>query len=164
MIKINGNIIGNECYPNNERILKIPKFNTNIFEIEFKYTTDIDISILGMCKRYLDDSYESPLITLVMKYVPYSRMDRKIEGYMFSLKYFCKLINDLNFDTVVVLDPHSNVTTALLDRSEDVTEQVRSIIMMHMDNLCNEKNWNACEFESEAGYLRFFKKKKDEVL
>lgn len=121
MIKINGYIVGNECYPNNERILKIPKFNNPTkFNIELKYTTDIDISILVMCKKYLDDKYNNPEVTLTMKYVPYSRMDRNIEGYMFSLKYFCKLINDLKFDTVVVLDPHSNVTTALLDRCIEI--------------------------------------------
>ena len=122
MISINGYSIGDKCYPNNERILevahyKINEFETIVdFEIEMKYTTDIDISLLIMCKKYLDDMFSNPKITLRMKYVPYSRMDRYIEGYMFSLKYFCKMINDLNFDKVTVLDPHSNVTTALLDR------------------------------------------------
>lgn len=117
MISINGIVIGSKCFPNNERILNTPRgASSKEFDIEFKYTTDIDISVLIMCKKYLDDKFNNPKVTLVMKYVPYSRMDRNIDGFMFSLKYFCKLINDLNFNKVVVLDVHSNVTTALLDR------------------------------------------------
>lgn len=67
----------------------------------------------------------------------------------------------------VLLDPLSNevylgkydplkMTTS--DRSNDVSKQVKAILMKHMDRLCNDNNWTACEFESKAGYLRFFKK------
>ena len=64
-----------------------------------------------------------------MKYIPYSRMDRKIKGDVFTLKYFCQLINDLKFDGVEVLDPHSNVATGLLDRCReiDVSDFVGSV-------------------------------------
>ena len=120
MVSINGYSIGNECYPNNERIFKTKEFDTDDFTIEIKYETDIDISILIMCKKYLDDKFNNPKVTLIMKYVPYSRMDRNIKGYMFSLKYFCQLINDLKFHRVIVLDIHSNVATALLDRCEEI--------------------------------------------
>lgn len=118
MVKINGQIVGNECYPNNERILfSIDEYDTtHPIRIDFIYETDIDISVLIMYKRYLDDIYPENKKVLHMKYIPYSRMDRRIEGYIFSLKYFCQTINDLNFDKVIVLDPHSNVSTALLDR------------------------------------------------
>ena len=140
MISINGYPIGTNCYPNNERMFEKPiisgMFQTDEFTIDFKYGTDIDISILIMTKKYLDDIFNNPKVTLRMKYVPYSRMDRYIDGYMFSLKYFCKLINDLNFHKVIVLDPHSNMTTALLDRCfeinidqylDKVFEQVKNI-------------------------------------
>jgi len=125
MISINGYPIGTKCYPNNERILETSNilnlaFNIRKFTIEMKYTTDIDISMLSMVKRYIDDTIENPEVTLIMKYVPYSRMDRNIQGYMFSLKYFCKMINDLNFHKVMVLDAHSNVTIALLDRCVEI--------------------------------------------
>jgi len=141
MITINGYPIGNKCYPNNERILETSDisnlaFNIRKFTIEMKYTTDIDISILSMIKRYLDDTIENPEVTLIMKYVPYSRMDRNIKGYMFSLKYFCKMINDLNFHKVMVLDTHSNVTTALLDRCVeiDVNQYIYKVLNnVHVD-------------------------------
>ena len=138
MISINGYPVGNKCYPNNERILEVPTtslaFQTDNFTIDFKYHTDIDISVLTMTKKYLDDAYNNPKITLNMKYVPYSRMDRSIKGYMFSLKYFCKLINDLNFYKVIVLDPHSSVTTALLDRCSEID------IRQYICNILNKAN------------------------
>jgi ribose-phosphate pyrophosphokinase len=123
MVKVNGQIIGSDCFPNNERILKISEMESSHFEIEFKYSTDIDISILIMLKKYLDDRYNNSTTTLVMNYIPYSRMDRQIDGFMFSLKYFCQLINDLKFTKVIVLDPHSNVSTALLDRCSEISIQ-----------------------------------------
>lgn len=119
MIKVNDYPIGNECFPNNERILKIPIIYDTPIYIEMKYTTDIDIAVLSMVKKYLDDNFDNP-VELIMLYVPYSRMDRIIKGHIFSLKYFCKLINDLNFSNVMILDPHSNVTPALLNRCEEL--------------------------------------------
>ena len=44
-------------------------------------------------------------------------MDRvKTESDVFTLKYFAKFINSMNFDAVSVLDPHSYVSEALIDR------------------------------------------------
>ena len=61
----------------------------------------------------------------------------------------------------IYLGKYNSVKMMTTDRSEDVSEQVKAILMMHMERLCNDNNWTACEFESEAGYLRFFKKGKE---
>ena len=50
-----------------------------------------------------------------MPFCPYGQMDRKIEGSMFSFKYFAQFINSLNFTTVTIYDPHSSVMPALLN-------------------------------------------------
>lgn len=56
-------------------------------------------------------------ITLAMGYVPYARQDRICnKGESLSIKVFTGIINSLNFSKVIILDPHSDVTTALLDR------------------------------------------------
>ncbi len=121
MVTINGVEIGLDCFPNNERIFKTDDITGSLgFTIEMKYEYDIDITKLIMAKRFLDDKYNNPRVYLKMLYIPYSRMDREIEGYMFSLKYFCKIINELNFHSVLVLDAHSNVSTALLDRCKEI--------------------------------------------
>ena len=154
MISINGCLIGDKCYPNNERILENAIISTmsptDEFTIDFKYGTDIDISVLIMTKKYLDDMFNNPKVTLRMKYVPYSRMDRYIEGYMFSLKYFCKMINDLNFHKVIVLDPHSNVTTALLDRCFEIN------IDQYLDKVFDMVNIDYVFYPDAGSHKRYY--------
>ena len=56
------------------------------------------------------------IASLEMPYVPFSRQDRVNEvGECFSLDLFCKLINSIRADEIVVTDPHSDVATALLN-------------------------------------------------
>lgn len=58
-------------------------------------------------------------LTLQLPYLPNARMDRVHgEQDVFTLKHFAKFINSLLFDRVIVLDPHSNVAAALIDRIE----------------------------------------------
>lgn len=57
-----------------------------------------------------------------MPYIPHARMDRVQElEDVFTLKYFCQVINSLHFDKVIVRDAHSNVSLALLDRVIDLS-------------------------------------------
>ena len=55
-------------------------------------------------------------IYLLMPYIPNARMDRvKNEEDVFTLKYFAEILNSLNFTSVMVLDPHSSVSEALIN-------------------------------------------------
>ncbi|MBK7898862.1 MAG: ribose-phosphate pyrophosphokinase [Azonexus sp.] len=56
-------------------------------------------------------------ISLDLPYVPYARQDRVCNpGEALAAKVFCTLINGLGFASVTILDPHSDVVPALLDR------------------------------------------------
>ena len=59
-------------------------------------------------------------VNLYMPYIPNARMDRpdKEGKRVFTLKYFAEIINSLNFGKVIVLDPHSTVSTALINNLE----------------------------------------------
>ncbi|MBQ4283983.1 MAG: ribose-phosphate pyrophosphokinase [Lachnospira sp.] len=58
-------------------------------------------------------------IELKMPYIPNARQDRvKKPEDVFTLKYFAGMINELGFSKVTVLDPHSYVSEALIDRVE----------------------------------------------
>src|ERR1019366_6917050 len=60
---------------------------------------------------------------IIIPYFPYARQDRITEKHTaFSLKVFAKLINDLNFDEVVSLDVHSDVTPALVNNMRVVSQ------------------------------------------
>lgn len=64
------------------------------------------------------------LYRLEMDYVPFGRQDRvAVEGEAFSLKVFCDLINGLGFEKVSILDPHSDVTTALINNVEVMPQE-----------------------------------------
>lgn len=55
-------------------------------------------------------------IQLMMPYIPNARMDRVKSGdEVFTLKWFADFINSMNFCHVAVLDPHSNVSVALIN-------------------------------------------------
>lgn len=55
---------------------------------------------------------------LILPFVPGARQDRlNDEGdYLFTIKSVAKMINDRNFPKVTILDPHSEVTPALINR------------------------------------------------
>jgi ribose-phosphate pyrophosphokinase len=55
-------------------------------------------------------------VSLFIPYVPYGRQDRVVRyGESFSMEVFACLINSCCFDEVVIADPHSEVTTHLLN-------------------------------------------------
>jgi len=130
-VLLNGKMIGNRCYPNNERIFDIKDTGIGRFNIiTLNYETDIDIAILSIIARFLKDEHPQSFNRLIMRYIPYERMDRKIDGYIFSLKYFCQMINELHFDEVYVMNAHSSVSTALLDRVKemDISQHIHDVI------------------------------------
>ena len=55
---------------------------------------------------------------LVLPFIPAARQDRlNPEGdFLFTLKSVAKMLNDRQFDDVVVIDPHSHVATDLIER------------------------------------------------
>lgn len=70
-------------------------------------------------------------LSLDMPYIPNARQDRvKTKEDVFTLKYFAQVINWLNFASVTVLDPHSAVSEALIDRIRVRTPEafVRKVI------------------------------------
>lgn len=55
-------------------------------------------------------------IYLELPYIPYARQDRICnEGEALSAKVFASLLNSLEFDSVLVADPHSDVAPALIN-------------------------------------------------
>ncbi len=55
-------------------------------------------------------------IEAFIPYVPYARQDRvMVPGESLSIKVFAGLLNDLQLDKVIIFDPHSDVTPALIN-------------------------------------------------
>lgn len=89
-------------------------------------------------------------ITLNLPYIVNARQDRiKTESEVFTLKHFADLINFLNFKNVCVYDPHSPVSTALINHVEiemPVIEMIK-VLNFYPDAIS--------AFTDEGGYKRY---------
>lgn len=122
--------IKRESFPDGTLHMSVPA--GDIRSIEWFYEDDAELFMLICIKRHLDASpYQRSKVRLALPYIPHARMDRvKEENDVFTLKYFAEIINSLNFHTVDVVDAHSNVSLALIDRVNpiDVAPYIMSAI------------------------------------
>jgi len=117
MIKLNGKEVEYKTFPNGETMLvheSVKDLGYVVNEVLFKYENDSDLIKLMFLKKYLD-ALGWGNIDLVITYMPYSRMDRSENSSPFTLKYVSEFINSLKFQDVTVIEPHSDVTPALLN-------------------------------------------------
>jgi ribose-phosphate pyrophosphokinase len=120
VIKLNGIEVDFKSFPNGETLVNGDQLSllTDTFyinKIVFKFENDGDLIKLMFVKKYLEDKNLSA--SLKIFYMPYSRMDRVEGNSVFTLKYVSNFINSLDFVKVEVIEPHSNVTMALLNKS-----------------------------------------------
>ena len=132
MIKVNDKDLDMILFPDGTPLLRLPVteyFQTmpinNVLKdlsatdkpviITWKYDSDAEFLRVNYIVNHLR-SKGIQHIHLYMPYIPNARFDRvKKEDEIFTLKYFANLINDMNFDSVTALDPHSYVSEALID-------------------------------------------------
>lgn len=128
-------------------------------EIHIKLNNNIDYSNIDMVvitNRFKDgDDIIKVLIAkdalelkgiknfhLVMPYIPYARQDRQCaDGESLTLKVFSKIINNANFDKIHVIDAHSDVAPALLDKSNNISNLkyvVQAVEYIHKENNLND--------------------------
>ena len=114
MIKVDDIVVEARRFPDHALLVKALtlKGHGRICNIEWKYEDDSELFTLICLRKH----YSQAEAHLWMFYCPHARMDRvKNAGDVFTLKYFAEVINDLNFKQVNILDPHSNVCTALIN-------------------------------------------------
>lgn len=152
MIKVNGTIIEQGKFPDGTLLIKYDAqelvFPTTI---EWNYESDSELFALICLKRHLDN-YAGALshIHLILPYLPNARQDRvKNPEDIFTLKFFCETINSLNFDRVSVLDVHSNVSLALLNKVEQLE------VMPHIDKALDQVDCGrTCIFYPDEGAMK----------
>ena len=60
--------------------------------------------------------YRQIPVSVFIPYIPYARQDKRmVNGEPFSLKVFADIINTQNYDEVMVFDPHSDVSGAVIN-------------------------------------------------
>ena len=81
-------------------------------------TNSDDLMELALVKDAVERFFSSASLkmSLILPYMPYARQDRVCSpGEALSLRVAATFINSLGFDKIVVTDPHSDVTPALLN-------------------------------------------------
>lgn len=138
MITINGTQIEKHHFPDGtQRLTNIP-FNdfidSDLVWIDWKYENDEELFTLYCLVRHIRANFADKVkhLDLHLDYIPNARMDRvKSTDEVFTLKYFCEIINLMGFDTVYVLDPHSDVSVALLNnvRVKSFADNFKKVII-----------------------------------
>lgn len=122
MIQYNGEQIKIGYFPDNTLLLKKNILEEKV-EIRWFFENNEELVALYFLVQHLRE-HGVEEIELNMPYIPNARQDRvKQSDDIFTLKYFAKLINEMEFSKVIVLDPHSYVSEALIDRLEVQSSQ-----------------------------------------
>lgn len=151
MIIVNGKELNVERFPNGESMIREidnEVYYMNRIVVTLKYEDDRDLINLMLVKKHIDETIIGNFIAtkLNLTYMPYSRMDRVENTYqVFTLKHIAEFINNLNFDVVEILEPHSDVTPALIKHAVVNNKSIKIA----------ERVWNELDFEEGEDYLVF---------
>ena len=126
MISINGVPVVPESFPDGTQKIdfSLGVISQEIIEnktayITWLYESDKELFSLLCISKNIKEHFPLLQQALVMPYIPNARFDRvKEPSECFTLKYFAEIINSLGFVKVIVTDPHSDVSTALIDHVE----------------------------------------------
>lgn len=118
MISVNNYVVNVNHFPDGTQNLELMYVgDPSNYSIVWRYEREEELSTLIYITKHLRNIYGTKEIKLKMYYLPNARMDRTHEcNEVFTLKYFSDVINWLNFDSVEILDVHSNVGAALINK------------------------------------------------
>jgi ribose-phosphate pyrophosphokinase len=141
MILYNGREVHFGRYPNGEVNLRKFKIDPQDLDhvVTLKYEGDEDLFHLLLVRDALS---VRPILRIL--YAPYSRMDRESDVFIFSLKTFAKFINAMDWERVVIYEPHSDVTPALLDRVQVVHVTASERMKDEIDRSFDGQSYQVC--------------------
>jgi len=109
-------------YPSGEPLIPWGTWNNPVLRVLLRpRTMQTFLAAMWWIDALVERGYNTP--ELILPFVPGARQDRLNESgdYLFTIKSVAKMLNERNFPQVIVLDPHSEVTPALIDRCRIVT-------------------------------------------
>jgi ribose-phosphate pyrophosphokinase len=150
MIHVNGALIEQHHFGAGELNIKLFGCGQETMRILWNYESDEEIFTLACIRCH----YANSRCILTMPYLPHARMDRvKNPEDVFTLRTFASFINGLHFDEVRVLDAHSNVGIALIERC--INESPKNHIQRAIDKLGYPKEHLCLFFPDEGAQKRY---------
>ncbi len=122
-ILVNNQIVESFEFPGGECQIRVPiQKYSDITKITAQLFNANDIMRLLLTVDAIRRIQPQTSIELTIPYFPYARQDRVCnEGEALSVKVMANLINDLHCQKLIVIDPHSDVTPALLNNVQIVS-------------------------------------------
>lgn len=107
--------------------------NDKVLHFIFNWDSNDDLIELMLMVDAINAINPTVKKLLTIAYFPYGRQDRVSNyGEPHSARVVCKMINSCGFDTVQVLDPHSDVIEALIDNVQVITQD--QMFMRYFEN------------------------------
>lgn len=162
MIYVNDILITPTLFPDNtSQIWKLPEYLLNEKSLYVKWTYDSEGEFLQLAqlKALLDLSADN--IMLSIDYLPYARQDKYISNNTtFALAPFAKLLNSLEFNEIIISDPHSLIAIGMIKNSEsyypdtqliNTFENTKSNVVCYPDKGAVNKYTKIYQFEHIYG-------------
>lgn len=120
MIYVNGSPLKVTLFPDNtSQVWQVPQLDipdTNWVHIVWEFSHEGEFMHLAQLKALLDA--KNFRCTLRIKYLPYARQDKPITNETtFALTPFAYMLNTLQFEEIIINDPHSDVALKMIYNS-----------------------------------------------
>ena len=119
MIKLNGKEVEIGTFPNGEcnyskDSIKVNEYKPN--EVEFRFEDNGSLMDLYFIMQHIrkNKGQYNPT-NLRISYMPYSRMDRDNDDYLYTLDYLKDFFKTFGHIAITVVEPHSEVTLEMLN-------------------------------------------------
>lgn len=145
MIYINGSPLNVTLFPDNtSQVWQVSQLNipdTNWVHIVWDFSHEGEFMQLAQLKHLLD---LGPIrSTLRIKYLPYGRQDKHTaNNATFALRPFANLLNSLNFEEIIIHDPHSQTALDLIHNSK--AQYPTKELQKSMEAIGFDKSWIIC--------------------
>ncbi len=142
MIYVNGTPLNVTRFPDNTtQVWKVTQLdipNTNWVHIVWDFEHEAEILHIAQLKDLLDS--KGFRAALRIKYLPYARQDKTISNTAtFALHTFANILNGMNFEEIIITDPHSLIAIELIKNSRaeyPVGEVMGVALEMKADLFC----------------------------
>lgn len=168
MLKINNIVVGKECFPNKEKVIRAIEESESVLNFLLEYESDEDLFLMIVYANM----YKNTPKTLSIPYFPYERADRLVDNKLPTLFTIIDIVNSCDFKSVYISDPHNKSAFSSLNNVLFTfpTEDWKRIIEKHeIDTVCFPDDGAYCRYSSLMLYfpsdIKFItaKKVRDEV-
>ena len=153
MIKLNGEIVKPTMFPDNtSQVWKLGSI-TYPSMIEWRFENESEFIHLIQLYHLVKDVTGAG-VSLKMPYLPYGRQDKQIDNLMtFALVPFLKTLRTMDWSSVIVYDPHSNVIKEYLSKVTIVNPTIDKLANGY-DAVCFPDDGAANKYKTDKKVIR----------